>query len=1116
MKYNNVIKTYEMRVNDLEQPLGIACTAPVFSWKTHSQNKGWLQEAYRIVLKTSDSIVWDSGKILSGVTNGIICGTPLIPCTEYTWQVSVWGRDGSTYTSPESSFETGLPAKDPFGKAKWISCAYHTISTDTSYTIEFDFKIVSESQGFSFGMKDKRNFFMWQVNPSLSDRILLRPHQKKNGTWTVLGEAADITDAIGCSAKELPGKLIRERIEVNGKTVKTYFGKDGAPFKLASEYTHTEDIPLNCIGFRNYPDIPKAKAITEYGNIIITDKNGNVIYKNDFSDNNTGFFGYPQCLNGGMLRVGNKLAAGELVFISTSKNALPVFRKTADVRKDLVSARLYTSGLGVYETYINGERPWAGEKDGEKIYAELKPGFTEMKKRKFYNSFDVTEILRKGEKNAVSAVVSHSWWSDGAVAQHFEEDAYLAKLVLKYADGSVEEINTDESWKSEFAAPTVYSDIFEGEIYDARTDVSWMQPEYNDESWRNTFVNTSFNGIICPWSGSFIYERRDLERKAEKITVYSGATGSTEEEYGKINILRTEDSDSFTLLPGETVLIDFGQNFSGREAFTARGERGTVLTIEHGEILNDNNGSKARGNDGPEGSVYNLNYRSAKAATVYTFAGSGRESYSPEFTFYGFRYIEMTASAPVTFYSVTGRVITSVEKETGDITTSDSSVNKLISNIRWGQYSNYLSLPTDCPQRDERQGWTADTQVFAKAGCYLAFSKSFLSKFTCDMRDSQHENGAFPGTSPTGRYRGAGWGGTGWADAGIIIPHLLYRMYGDKSIITENMEAMRHYVDGFLGTTEGFGPKPIWGDWLAYESNDAQIKEILGVAFYAWDALMMAEMAEITDNAALAEEYRALYEKQKQFFISRYLNEEKKLIRGEQSVCVYALFLDLLPDEEAVKNVILQLTSNIERNGNRLQTGFLGTAILLPTLTKIGRDDLAYSLLLQHENPSWLYSVDQGATTIWERWNSYTIANGFGDVGMNSFNHYAYGAVAAWMFETALGIAPTSKEPAFKKTVISPRPDKRLSVCGKYDSPYGVISASSSFEGDKWIYACSTPANTTADITIPVQNIENVTVNGKKVKDLTLEADGITFTSCNNNFAEFTALSGDYVFNATV
>jgi len=246
------------------------------------------------------------------------------------------------------------------------------------------------------------------------------------------------------------------------------------------------------------------------------------------------------------------------------------------------------------------------------------------------------------------------------------------------------------------------------------------------------------------------------------------------------------------------------------------------------------------------------------------------------------------------------------------------------------------------------------------------------------------------------------------------------------------------------------------------------------------------------------------------------LNEEKKLIRGEQSVCVYALFLDLLPDEEAVKNVILQLTSNIERNGNRLQTGFLGTAILLPTLTKIGRDDLAYSLLLQHENPSWLYSVDQGATTIWERWNSYTIANGFGDVGMNSFNHYAYGAVAAWMFETALGIAPTSKEPAFKKTVISPRPDKRLSVCGKYDSPYGVISASSSFEGDKWIYACSTPANTTADITIPVQNIENVTVNGKKVKDLTLEADGITFTSCNNNFAEFTALSGDYVFNATV
>ncbi|MBQ3125924.1 MAG: family 78 glycoside hydrolase catalytic domain, partial [Clostridia bacterium] len=508
-------------------------------------------------------------------------------------------------------------------------------------------------------------------------------------------------------------------------------------------------------------------------------------------------------------------------------------------------------------------------------------------------------------------------------------------------------------------------------------------------------------------------------------------------------------------LPGETALVDFGQNFAGREAFTVEGGAGTVLTVRHGEILNDNEGLRARGNDGPEGALYNANYRSAKALTRYILGGRGIEQYSPAFTFYGFRYAEFTADRPVVFHAVSGQVLTSVECEAGTMTTSDPAVNQLISNIRWGQYSNYLSIPTDCPQRDERQGWTADTQVFARAGCYLAFSKSFLGKFTADMRDSQNEEGAYPGTSPTGCYHGAGWGGTGWGDAGVILPHLLYRHYGDPTIITENWASMQKYVDGFLAGTDRFGPRKIWGDWLAYESNDAEIQEMLGVAFYAWDARMMAEMADVIGRTDDAARYRALYDAEKAFFMEKYVAEDGGLVRGEQSVCAYALYLDLLPDAASTATVRARLIDNITRNGNRLQTGFLGTAILMHVLTAIGRTDLAYSLLLQHENPSWLYSVDQGATTIWERWNSYTRRDGFGDVGMNSFNHYAYGSVAAWMFDTMAGIAPAA--PGFKRIRLAPQPDRRLTCCASYDSAYGIIRAESDFIGDRLRYRCTLP-----------------------------------------------------------
>lgn len=1108
---------YEMLTNDLVSPQGIDSERPVFSWKTKAAKKGWLQDSYEIKVFKGDKTLWNSGKVKSGESVGVLySGDALEPNTEYSWELKVWDKGDEEYSSGISGFKTGLPTEKPFGNAKWLAYDWDIISNTTDYSINFDFTIERANQGFCFGMKDKGSYFVWEISAEKDGKLLLKPKIKENYEWSneKIVEA-ELNQVLGLDADELKGQVLFERIEVRGKTVTTYLGKEASSLTKVHEYEHSKEIPLYNIGFRQCGPAPSYTAIASYANISITDGAGKTLYKNDFTDESIGFKGSPlYSLNGGRLKVGSFHGNCELVYISSKGKGLPVFRKAVSVKENLQEATLYTSGLGVYEAYLNGERVGKTMPDGSKLYDELKPGFTETRKRRFYNSCDVTEMLLAGKENVITATVSHGWWSDGSVSQYYEEDAFIAKLILKYSDGTEEVIDTDCTWKAEMVSPVIEADIFSGETYDARIECLWNSPSFDDSAWRFAKESKRFNGVLCAWKGSPIVNRKDLELKAKSITVYSGAVGSDESRYGKIKILRTVKEDSFVLNPGEKALIDFGQNFSGRESFSVRGESGAKLSVRHGEMLNDNNGDKSRGNDGPEGSVYNLNYRSAKALTNYVLSGKGTEDYSPIFTFYGFRYIEISADKSVTLSSITGQVITSVEKETGFLTTSDSSINQLMSNIRWGQYSNYLSVPTDCPQRDERQGWTADTQIFAKAGCYLAFSKSFLSKFMFDMRDSQHENGAFPGTSPTGRYYGGGWGATGWADAGVIIPSILYSLYGDKSIIEENWDSMVHYVDGFLSTTNGIGPKPIYGDWLAYESNDEGIKEMLGIAFYAWDALLLSEMATVIGKPSESAKYKTLYEKEKQLFISKYLTETKTLCRGEQSVCAYALYLDLLPDEESVQAVIKQFAENIEKNGNKLQTGFLGTAILLPTLTKIGRNDLAYALLLQHENPSWLYSVDQGATTIWERWNSYTIRDGFGDVGMNSFNHYAYGAVAAWMFETMAGIAPDKSIPAFKRINVSPKPDRRLEVKASYDSAYGVISASSSFEGELWNYSCTFPSNTTARITVPTSDLSSVTVNGKTVPTLTKENDGISVSAIKGNTVVLEALSGEFEITA--
>ena len=1109
---------YDMRVEDMVAPVGIDNKTPVFSWKTNASTLGWAQTAYQLVVKKGDSIVWDSGKVEDDKSCSIVyAGEALQSSTEYKWNVTVWNHKGEKKESGEETFEMGLLSTKPFSDAKWITYK-ENLPLDTVFTIDFDFIIDRYNQGFCFSMQDTGTFMMWQVNAYLNDRVWLRPHIKSGGTWTAYPDgpgnmqAIDVTDAIGYSAQDLIGKKVHERIVVENEIVKTYFGPDKDNLTLAATYTHFAPVELKNIGFRHFGG--DVYEIARYDNIVVTNKDGEVMFSEDFSSDDVAFVATEApSVEDGMLKYGGSGKGEEWVLMMSEPTGLPAYRKSVEVKPDLVSAKLYTTALGVYETYINGNRVGRRYDDGRIEYHELKPGHTQPNVRVFYNSYDVTWMLNKGEENVLSSVVTSGWWTGDAVGNKGDKTAYLCKMILTYADGSVETIVTDSTWKTENASPVFVGDIFHGETYDARVDLSYMKPGYDDKDWSPVAIRNSYRGKITAWSGSFITVRDDLELTPQSMKVYKGVTKAASGYHGTVKVVGTyKDGDSIKLNPGETLLIDFGQNFAGWEAFTVEGPEGAVISVEHGEMLNDGNGAVSRGNDGPEGSIYNANYRSAKSLTKYILSGDGKESYHPTFTYHGFRYIEITTDQTVTIHSVRGQVVTSVEKETGWIETSDKDVNQLVSNIIWGMYSNYLSVPTDCPQRDERQGWTADTQVFAKAGSYFGFSKSFLTKFLEDMRDSQFANGNYSTTAPRTRFDEQGT--LGWADAGVIVPYYLYMMYGDKTVITEHWASMERFMR-YLDTTDNWGGSTVHGDWLAYESNDEQLKKILGVSYYAWVALLMSEMAEVIDKEEAAEKYYNVYLREKEFY-QQFVRANGTLMRGEQSVCLYALYLDLLPNEESVQKVIAQLETNLKRNGYRLQTGFLGTAIIMPTLTKIGRSDLAYTLLLQHKNPSWLYSVDQGATTIWERWNSYTLESGFGDVGMNSFNHYAYGAVGSWMFESMAGIDFDPATPGFKRVILAPKPDTRLSVKASYDSAYGMITAETTFEGDEWTYKATLPANTTGEVRIPALDMAKCTVNGKAVSDLTLEIDGIVFVENQNGTLIFEAVAGEFTFVATM
>ena len=511
----------------------------------------------------------------------------------------------------------------------------------------------------------------------------------------------------------------------------------------------------------------------------------------------------------------------------------------------------------------------------------------------------------------------------------------------------------------------------------------------------------------------------------------------------------------------------------GWPQLTVQGHAGTEVTMRFAEMLNDT-GSDEHLNDGPAGSIYTLNYRTAKSILRYVMRGEARgETYHPSATFFGFRYVELTATDDVTIQGLTGQVVGSNLKESAHFSCSNDQINQLYSNIRWSMRGNFLSIPTDCPQRDERLGWTGDTQIFSRAACYTADMRAFYRKWMRDLRHCQRSDGAYPDTAPLGRY--GSYGNAAWADAGIIVPWNVYLMYGDTDILEENYESMQFHMSYLQANNDSEwhynGAGTDYGDWLAYEPVDPRY---VSVCYYAHVADLMARISVALGKEEEPDQYATLAAEIRREFRQRYLDGDQ-LIQTSQTALLMALHYNMLETDAQYDQAISSLRQKIQDNGYCLTTGFVGTAILLPTLTEYGMNDLAYDLLLQTDNPSWLYSVRQGATTVWERWDSYKPDYGFNrhEWNMNSFNHYAYGVVAEWMYRDMAGIEPDHEDPGFHHFNLRPQVDDRTSmpdgqgridwVKASVDTPYGAITSQwERSQNGEIRYHFVVPYNTTA------------------------------------------------------
>ncbi|MFI7700356.1 glycoside hydrolase family 78 protein [Nonomuraea sp. NPDC049480] len=712
------------------------------------------------------------------------------------------------------------------------------------------------------------------------------------------------------------------------------------------------------------------------------------------------------------------------------------FRRELDLRP-ATSVRIACTARGLYELHVNGARAGDGE---------LTPGWTDYRYRVPYQVYDVTDLVGEGPV-CVGAVLADGWWSgslgwDGRQqAQRYgRRPELLVQLVADHADGSRTVAGTDATWR-ETTGPLRYADLLMGEWYDARLDLDgWDRPGFDDSSWAPARVLSSDHGVLVP-------------SLAEPVRVTQDVV--------PVDVRRA----------GDRTIVDLGQNIAGRVRLTIRGARaGDRVTLRHGEALDD------------DGGLYTANLRSAEATDHYVAAGRPEETFEPRFTVHGFRYVEITGHSGD--LDVAGRVLHSDTPVAGEFSCSDATVGQLMSNVRWSQRGNFVSVPTDCPQRDERLGWTADAQVFLPTACYNADVAAFFTGWLADLRCAQTAEGAVPDVVPhvmTERH-----GTPGWGDAATIVPWHLYRVYGDERVLRDSLPSMRRWVDH----VERHNPGLIWrnrvgshyGDWLQADVRTS--RDLLATAFFALSADLTAKAAAVLGDHSAFERYAGLRARIGEAFAREFVSPDGRITGDTQTGYLLALAHGLVPDP-LVPAAVGHLVADLEGRGRRLTTGFAGVGLLGPVLSAHGHEDLAYALLHDDRYPSWGYSIKRGATTIWERWNGWTEETGFGPVAMNSFNHYALGSVGAWLYSGVAGLGQEEDSAGFRRPLVRPLPGGTLTwAVASYDTPLGRLSSRWEVDGGTLRLEVRIPPGAVATVHVPATDPSSVRESGAPVDEV--------------------------------
>ncbi|MBS1598073.1 MAG: family 78 glycoside hydrolase catalytic domain [Bacteroidetes bacterium] len=748
----------------------------------------------------------------------------------------------------------------------------------------------------------------------------------------------------------------------------------------------------------------------------------------------------------------------------------PLFRKTFISNKKIQSALIYITAHGIYEAQINGHR--VGD-------AYLSPGWTAYKKRLQYQVYDVANLLSTGS-NAIGVALGSGWYR-GFIGFNDNNNFYgkdislLLQLEITYSDGTMETIVSDESWKSSTGS-IKSSELYNGETIDNRDDKpGWATAAYNDKGWDGVKVaNFSNDNLIATYN--------EPVRKHEVFKA-----------------LRV-----FTTPKGEKV-IDFGQNLVGWVILKVKGKAGDKIVISHAEVLDKS------------GNFYTDNLRAAKAEDTYILKGGDEEIFEPHFTFHGFQFIRVEGYPgelkPENFTAVT---LYSDMKKTGSFKSSDALINQLQHNIEWGQKGNFLDVPTDCPQRDERLGWTGDAQVFSRTAAYNMNVEDFFAKWLKDVAADQSQDGAIPFVVPNVLGPRAG-GSTGWADVGTIVPWNMYLAYGDKRILEQQYPSMKAWVEYMHHNSKN----DLWnvgfhfGDWLFYrpdDDNDGRAavtdKYLIAQCFYAHSTQLLINAAKVIGKEDEAVTYTALLQKIKDAFMKEYMTANGRLVSGTQTAYVLALNFDMLPESLRMQAAD-RLVANIQSYDYHLTTGFLGTPYLCHVLSRFGHTEVAYKLLLQQTYPSWLYPVKMGATTIWERWDGRKPDSTFQTPGMNSFNHYSYGAIGDWMYRVVAGIDTYSDKPGYKHIRIMPHTGEGLtSVAADLQTYYGLVSSHWKQEHGKFVLDVEIPVNATATVAIPASDSNSIQENGKPLSAI----KEIQSAGNDNGYVLLTMGSGKYHF----